>query len=113
MPVRVYLAAPLGEVCAGRFGLVHGGLGLLGLLALVHDFARFGELVAQLLGTRIRPRLELGRDPQPAPQGTGQSRSQSGPTGQERERLSHRGRCYTARSSCFARTAGPERRHTR
>jgi len=112
--VSMHLTAPLGEVLIGRLRLldgrlrlVDGRLGLFGLVALGDHFACLGKLVAQLLGAGIGPRLDRIGNPRTAAERTGQTRSESGPTGQKGEGFAHRGRCYTARSSCLARTADP------
>ena len=106
VPVRVHPAPPFGEVGAGRLGLVHGGLGLLGLLPLAHDLPRLGKPFAELFGAGIGARRELRRGCPPAPQRARQTRSQSDPTGQEQCGF-HDARCYTAASSCLTSTAGP------
>ena len=107
MAVRVHLATSLGNVLAGRLGLVHGRLGGLVLLTLGDDLASLGELLPQLAGARIRGRWKLVRRGRLSPQHPRKYGSESGSGGEKSDGSTHGRRCYTARSSCLTRTAVP------
>ena len=94
--VFVHVPAALFEVLASCLGLVDGGLSRFRLLALGHDLAGLGQLVAQLVSTRVRRRRELRRRGRLAAESPRQSRSHSGPSGHQREGSTHEARCYTA-----------------
>jgi hypothetical protein len=85
----MYLAPSLGEVLAGRLGLVHRGLGPFGLFPFADDLTCRGKLAAELLSAWIGLRRKLPPGSRAAPQGTRQTRSQSESTGQEREGSAH------------------------